>query len=111
MLFDAPEANFRVSWWVIAPTVAATAGLFMFVVTAGVRALARRPVLDEAGLVGKTGIARDRLAPAGQVSVQGEIWRAVVEGDSVEEGTPVRVVAVDGLTLRVVRNGAEGGRS
>jgi membrane-bound serine protease (ClpP class) len=111
MLFDAPEANFRVSWWVIAPTVAATAGLFMFVVTTGVRALTRRPVLDEAGLVGKTGIARDRLAPAGQVSVQGEIWRAVAQGDPVEEGTPVRVVAVEGLTLRVVRNGAEGGRS
>jgi membrane-bound serine protease (ClpP class) len=111
MLFDAPEANFRVSWWVIAPTVGATAGLFLFVVTTGVRALTRRPVLDEAGLVGKTGVARDRLAPAGQVSVQGEIWRAVAEGDAVDEGTPVRVVGVDGLTLRVVRTGAEGGRS
>jgi membrane-bound serine protease (ClpP class) len=111
MLFDAPDASFRVSWWVIAPTVAATAGLFLFVVTTGVRALTRRPVLDEAGLVGKTGVARDRLAPAGQISVQGEIWRAVAEGDAVEEGTPVRVVGVDGLTLRVVRTGAEGGRS
>jgi membrane-bound serine protease (ClpP class) len=111
MLFDAPDASFRVSWWVIAPTVAATAGLFLFLVTTGVRALTRRPVLDEAGLVGKTGIARDRLAPAGQISVQGEIWRAVAEGDAVEEGTPVRVVGVDGLTLRVVRTGAKGGRS
>jgi membrane-bound serine protease (ClpP class) len=114
MLFDAPEAGFRVSWWVIGPTVAATAGLFLFVVASGVRALSRRPVLDEAGLVGQTGVAREPLAPAGQVSVQGEIWRAVAQGESVEEGAAVRVVGVDGLTLRVTRSdgpGGQGGRT
>src|SRR5207249_1261943 len=41
MLFDAPEVGFRVSWWVIAPTVGAMAGLFLFVVAAGAGARAR----------------------------------------------------------------------
>jgi membrane-bound serine protease (ClpP class) len=111
MLFDAPDAGFRISWWVIAPTVGATAGLFLFVLTAGVRALARRPLLGPGGLIGVTGVARSRLAPEGQVSVQGEIWRAVAEGEPVDEGAAIRVVDMQGLTLKVVKAGTGGGAS
>ena len=103
MLFDAPEVGFRVSWWVIAPTVGATAGLFLFVVAAGVRALGRPPFTGAEGLVGRTGTVRERLGPEGQVMVSGELWRAVVEGEPLEPGAQVRVMAVDGLTLRVAR--------
>ena len=108
MLFDAPEAGFRISWWVIISTVGATAGLFLFVVTAGLRALARRPLLGPSGLIGQTAVAREPLAPEGQVAVQGEIWRAVAEGEPIDEGAPVRIVDVQGLTLKVVKAG--GGR-
>jgi membrane-bound serine protease (ClpP class) len=111
MLFDAPEAGgLRISWWVIVPTVAATAGLFLFVVSAGVRALARRPLLGPSGLVGRIGVARGRLAPEGQVAVQGEIWRAVARGEPVEDGERVRIVDVQGLTLEVVKAGESGGK-
>jgi membrane-bound serine protease (ClpP class) len=109
MLFDAPELGFRISWWVIGPTVAATAGLFLFVVGAGVRALARRPMLGASGLVGTLGVAREKLAPEGQVALHGEIWRAVAQGEPVDEGTTVRVVDVNGLTLTVVKAGHPGG--
>ncbi len=110
MLFDAPEAGgLRISWWVLVPTVAATAGLFLFVVSAGVRALTRRPLLGPSGLVGRTGVARGRLAPEGQVTVQGEIWRAVARGEPVEDGERVRIVDVQGLTLEVVKAGESGG--
>jgi membrane-bound serine protease (ClpP class) len=109
MLFEAPEASFRVSWWVIGPTVGATAGLFLFVVTAGVRALARQPLLGASGLIGQTGVARGQLAPEGQVAVQGEIWRAVAQGAPVDEGAPVKIVDVQGLTLKVVKVGDQGG--
>ncbi|PYN23611.1 MAG: hypothetical protein DMD99_13580, partial [Candidatus Rokuibacteriota bacterium] len=101
MLFDSPEVGFRVSWWVIVPTVGATAGLFLFVVAVGVRALGRPPATGAEGLIGKTGSVRERLAPEGQVLVSGEIWRAVAEGEPVEIGGQVRIVAVDGLTLKV----------
>jgi membrane-bound ClpP family serine protease len=55
------------------------------------------------------GVARSRLAPEGQVTVQGEIWRAVADGGPVDEGVPVRVVDVQGLTLRVVKADNPGG--
>jgi membrane-bound serine protease (ClpP class) len=109
MLFDAPEVGFRVSWWVIGPTVAATAGFFLFAVAAGVRALGRPPSTGAEGLVGKTATVRERLEPEGQVMVSGEIWRAVVEGEPLEPGAHVRIVAVDGLTLRVAKAEAKGG--
>jgi membrane-bound serine protease (ClpP class) len=108
MLFDTPDVGFRISWWVIAASVATTAGLFLFVVGAGLRALSRRPMLGASGLVGEVGVARGPLAPDGQVSVHGEIWRAVTDGEALDDGAPVRVVDVRGLTLKVVKAG-EGG--
>jgi membrane-bound serine protease (ClpP class) len=109
MLYDEPEAGFRVSWSVIIPTVALTAGIFLFALTAGVRALARRPQLGVEALVGEVGAASGPLAPEGQIKLKGEIWRAVSERP-VADGAPVRVVAVEGLTLRVVGiEASEGG--
>ena len=104
MLYDEPEAGFRVSWLVIIPTVAVTAGIFLFALTFGVRALARRPQLGAEALVGATGTTVGALTGEGQIKLQGEIWRAVTDRP-IPDGTPVRVVGVDGLTLRVV--GAE----
>src|SRR5438876_6341090 len=109
MLFDAPEIGLRVSWWAIVPMVGATGALFLFVVAAGVRALGRRQLLGPSGLVGQLATVKERLAPEGQVQVYGEIWRAVAEGEPVEAGAHVRVVAVNGLTLKVARADTKGG--
>ena len=109
MLYDEPEAGFRVSWLVIIPTVAVTAGIFVFALAAGVRALSRRPQLGAEALLGATGTAYGAVAGEGQIKLQGEIWRAVAERP-IPDGMPVRVVGVDGLTLRVVGTEAvEGG--
>jgi membrane-bound serine protease (ClpP class) len=111
MLFDAPEIGFRVSWWVVGATVAATAGLFLFVIAAGVRALGHPPSTGAEGLVGKLATVRERLAPEGQVLVAGEIWRAVADGGPLEPGAQVRIVTVDGLTLRVAKAEAEAAKA
>jgi membrane-bound serine protease (ClpP class) len=111
MLFEAPEVGFRVSWWVLLPTVGATAGTFLVVIAAGVRALGRRPMLGAPGLVGQVAVTRSRLAPEGQVTVQGEIWRAIAEDGPIDEGVPVRIVNVQGLTLKVVKASNPGGAS
>jgi membrane-bound serine protease (ClpP class) len=110
MLFDAPEIGFRVSWWVILPTVGATAGMFLVAVAAGLRALSARSPVGGPALVGQTGVARGALSPEGQVLVHGELWRAVARGAPVPEGARVRVVDVNGLTLTVEKAG-EGGAS
>ena len=109
MLFDAPEVGFRVSWWIIGSMVLGTAGIFMFVVAAGVRALGRPPSTGAEGLVGRTATVRERLGPEGQVMVSGEIWRAVAEGEAFEPGAQVRIVGVEGLTLKVAKAEAKGG--
>jgi membrane-bound serine protease (ClpP class) len=109
MLFEAPEIGFRVSWWVIVPTVGSTAGILLWVITAGVRALAHRPQLGVSGLMGQTAVARGALSPEGLVNVNGEIWRAVARDGTIEDGSRVRVVAVQGLTLTVVRAEPGGG--
>jgi membrane-bound serine protease (ClpP class) len=103
MLFDAPQTGFRVSWAVIAASVGVMAGMLLFVVGAGMRALARRPVVGAEALVGQTGVARDDLMPEGQVMVHGEIWRAIAADGGVPSGARVRIVDVNGLTLSVVR--------
>jgi membrane-bound serine protease (ClpP class) len=110
MLFDAPEVGFRVSWRVILPTVGATAGMFLFVIATGIRALTARSPVGGPALVGETGVSRTRLDAEGQVLVHGELWRAVARGGPIEEGARVRVVDVHGLTLTVEKT-AEGGAS
>ena len=103
MLYEAPEAGFRVSWTVILPTVGASAGLVVWAVSAGVRAMMRPPTTGTAGMIGQHAVVRATLDPEGQVQLDGELWRAVAEDAPVPAGETVRVTGVDGLTLRVSR--------
>ena len=103
MLYEAPEAGFRVSWTVILPTVGASAGLVVWAVSAGLRAMMRPPTTGAAGMIGQRAVVRAALDPEGQVQLDGELWRAVAEDAPVPAGETVRVTGVDGLTLRVSR--------
>jgi len=103
MLVNTPELPLAVSWKVIVPVVAATAGIFVFAISAGIRAQMRRPATGSEGLIGQVGMVRTPVDPDGQVFVRGEIWRAVSEDGRIGEGEQVRIVGVDGLTLRVKR--------
>jgi membrane-bound serine protease (ClpP class) len=61
-------------------------------------------------LIGSIGEVTRALAPVGQIRVLGELWQARASSD-LAEGTPVRVVAVDGLLLDVEpTESAPGGR-
>ena len=51
-------------------------------------------------LIGSIGEVTAPLAPVGQIRVLGELWEARSSGD-VPPGTPVRVVAMNGLILDV----------
>ncbi len=103
MLYDAPETELRISWFVIVPTVASTAGIVVFAVSAGLRALYRPPSTGVSGMVGKTAVVKTPLDPEGHVLVDGELWRAVAQDGKAAPGDGVRVVAVDGLTLKVTK--------
>jgi membrane-bound serine protease (ClpP class) len=67
-------------------------------------AMARhRPVTTGAsGLENEIGVVREELTPVGMVFVHGERWRATTEGGAIlPVGTPVRILAVQDLTLVV----------
>jgi len=63
-------------------------------------------------MVGKHGIAKEKLAPSGYIQIHGELWRAerLGEGPPLEEGQPVRVKKMEGLTLFVVLDNTEDSR-
>jgi membrane-bound serine protease (ClpP class) len=101
MLIRTPAPYMRISVPVILGSAGLMAVFFVAVVGAGVRALHRKATTGREGLIGDVAVVRHRLAPRGQVFVQGELWSAESEAP-VEPGETVRVVALEGLTLKVV---------
>jgi membrane-bound serine protease (ClpP class) len=72
----------------------------MFLVSLVIRARSNKALMSVGGLLNEIGVARTPLAPAGKVFVHGEYWDAV-STEHVSTGGQVRVVAVDGMKLRV----------
>jgi membrane-bound serine protease (ClpP class) len=101
MLIDSPVPGMRIPLTAILLTTGATAGFFLFVVGAGIKALQRKTTTGSEGIIGEVGVVRSRLAPRGQVFLCGELWNAESE-EPVEAGDSVRVTKVEGLTLKVV---------
>jgi membrane-bound serine protease (ClpP class) len=56
---------------------------------------------DARALVGAKGVAESPLRPAGTAKIEGKRMDVVAEGGYVTEGTPVRVVAVQGNVVTV----------
>jgi membrane-bound ClpP family serine protease len=57
-------------------------------------------------MIGAVAVVRRRLTPRGKVAVMGELWDAVArDGGTVEEGTEVSVLAVEGMRLVVAPRG------
>jgi len=72
----------------------------MFLLTLALRARRNKSLMGGEGMIDEIGQARTALAPAGKVFVHGEYWDAE-SSSPVESGAEVRVVAVDGMKLKV----------
>jgi membrane-bound serine protease (ClpP class) len=92
----------RVGYGVILPAAIAVSAIILFLGRLALRSQRMRPTTGVEGLIGERGRTLTSIAPGapGQVSVHGEIWRAV-SGVPLETGRSVRVNHVDGLTLSV----------
>lgn len=101
MLFNRANTGFHLPLSYIIGGTALTACFFLFVVGAGLRAQ-RLPVrAGRETLLGKVTSAAARIdSTGGKVFVEGEWWNAVSE-TPVENGEPVEIVGIDGLTLKV----------
>ncbi|MEO8658216.1 MAG: nodulation protein NfeD [Bryobacteraceae bacterium] len=72
----------------------------VFLASLAVRAHRRKVLTGDSGMIGEIGKAWTALGPSGKVFVHGEYWDA--DSDTVVPlGSQVRVVAVEGLRLRV----------
>ena len=100
LLFDVEGLDVRID---IAPLVAVGVLTVLAAVAVGwlvARAHTHRVETGKEGLVGLPGEVSRGGEGGGWVVVHGEDWRATWEG-SLERGASVRVLAVDGLKLRV----------
>jgi membrane-bound serine protease (ClpP class) len=100
-LFDA-ETGLAIPRSLVFGVGGTVASIMLVVGTLVLRAQRARPALGVEGMVGETGVARGRLAPAGTVVVRGEYWTAESD-EAVDDGERVQVTGVDGLRLRVRR--------
>jgi len=102
MLFNRADPVFRLSLAYIIPATLVTAAFFIFVVGSGLRAQWLPVRVGREALLGRTAPARERIdAAGGRVFIEGEYWNAVSEVP-IEPGQPVEIIAVHGLTLKVV---------
>jgi membrane-bound serine protease (ClpP class) len=105
MLVDSSLPEMRVSPRVLVPGALTMAAWSIVLVQLVLRAQRLRPTTGAAGLVGQLALALEDLGPEGWVRVQGERWRAVAD-TPVRTGERPRVVAVEGLRLRVRKEGS-----
>lgn len=98
----------RPSILAIVLTTAATLIYHEFILRPGLKTLSQPAWLDDETLVGKEAVVTRTLDPHGMIRVEGELWRASVEGhEMVEAGEVVVVTARKGLELQVALPGTE----
>jgi len=100
LLINSPIPEMRIRWATAIGLTLPFALITVFLLTLVLRARASKVTTGAPGLVGEVGVAHTPLAPAGKVFVHGEYWDAVCSRP-VEAWARVRVVAVEGLLLKV----------
>ena len=107
-LFTGPVDPFEPLVRVALPTIlviTTTAGIFLALIVFGAirsRRIGVGPPIGAHVAIGTTGQVRSPLSPLGSVIAGGEEWSArSADGHSLERGTPIRVIKVEGLTLTV----------
>jgi membrane-bound serine protease (ClpP class) len=90
----------------IVPVALGVAAMFFFLGRLALAAHRRPAVTGKEGMLGAIGRTRDSVGPGapGYIDIHGEMWRAVAR-DAIGMGQPVRVTAVEGLTLIVESTG------
>jgi membrane-bound serine protease (ClpP class) len=113
MLVDSPLPEMRIHWATAVAVALPFSLITALLLSLVVRARRNKVVTGEAGMIGLTGSAVTELAPSGKVFVHGEYWNAVAAGaplgTPVPVGAPVRVTAIDRLTLTVEAIGSRTG--
>ncbi len=100
ILFDQEGAGYAVSLPLIFALSFITAGFFLFIIGAAIKARERPVVSGQEELLHASGEVLDDFEGKGRIRIHGEIWLAE-SATPLRRGARVKVVAVDGLVLKV----------
>ena len=93
-----------VNRWLVISTGIVAAGSVVYLARMAVKSRRERPQDPTLAIVGMSGYVTAALAPRGTVRVANDTWTAVSsDGERIEAGESISVVAVDGLVLLVRR--------
>lgn len=101
LLFQSSAPYFRLSLGLILVVVVLTLIFFSFIISFVIRAHKRKVTTGKEGLIDEIGIATTDLSLTGTVKVHGELWNAESLDGKINQGEKVKVVSVDGMTLKV----------
>ncbi len=96
MLFE----DVRVSLKLMMPTIVLIGGFFVGIAYLAFRAYRRAPKGGMEGLIGESGVVKERIDPVGLVFAHGEYWKASSD-EVAEEGEKVEIIGSRGLELVV----------
>jgi len=101
MLMDTDLEAYQISISIIAAFAVASAGVFLYALGAVYSSRHRQITTGTESMIGSVAIATEDFDHAGRVRAFSENWKA--ESDQpVSKGDELRVVGVDGLTLKVI---------
>jgi membrane-bound serine protease (ClpP class) len=100
LLFDGDVPGFQVARGLIGGTAAAAGVIMLLTVGVFMRARRARVVTGVEQMLAEPAVALEDFVDTGLVDIHGETWRAVSQ-TPVSKGQRLRVLRVDGLTLRV----------
>ncbi|NNJ94028.1 MAG: nodulation protein NfeD [Halobacteria archaeon] len=106
ILFDEAGPGYAVSLPLIFGLALISAGFFLFVVGAAIKARNRPIVSGEEEMLHTVGEVIDDFDGNGRIRIHGEVWKAE-SAVPLYSGDKVRVIAVDGLVLKVQPTGQE----
>lgn len=104
ILFGSDVPGFRISIALLAAGTLITAAFFMFLVGMGAQALKRPVVTGKEGIIGQVVTAKTDIAPVGKIFADGAWWSAETDGEPIKKGDSVRIVGMEGLKIKVVKD-------
>jgi membrane-bound serine protease (ClpP class) len=94
---------FTVNRWLVGGIALGLGAFFFFAISAIVRTHRQPQQTGREGMTGMTAVAKTPLDPRGTVLAHGELWEAISQEGSIQEGEEVLIQRVEGLRLWVTR--------
>jgi len=98
-LFEINSDWFQVPPWLNVTIIISIIAFIAASIYYGIRAHQSQVLSGREELVGKSAEVITALAPKGEVFIQGELWKAILDEGQAQPGEEVLITKVDGLKL------------